>query len=279
VDDDFEVLDRSAAAPSGAVALLEALTTRRFCAALLAQVNAIVRVDHCAVIRLTPDVGVQVFGAESFAAFARSGARAVVRYIDRHHRFDPVRRLLVRRTAAASLFIRRDRASDVTNPAYRRDCYEAVGIVDRIAIASRDSDGGVVSLELKRQASSGEFTQADVGMLNGVAPLLAAASTRHVELLMNAGVDADAWRTRLAATCSALTARELDVAAGLLAGWTLRACASRLGLAHSSIVTYCKRAYARLGVRGVRELRARFAGTGAVARRLPLLRLQPLEAS
>ena len=42
----------------GAVGLFNSLTTRRFCATLLQHVNALVRVDHCALIRLTPGAGI-----------------------------------------------------------------------------------------------------------------------------------------------------------------------------------------------------------------------------
>jgi DNA-binding CsgD family transcriptional regulator len=243
----------------GAVGLFKSLTTRRFCAALLQHVNALVRVDHCALVRLTPRAGIQLFGAESLGAVVASGARAIVRYIDHHHRFDPIRRVLHARRTDPAIIVRRERPSEVVDAAYRRDCYEASDICDRVSLVSRDHCGGLVSLELQRQRASGEFTDAEREMLTGAAPLLAIACTRHVELLIVGGADFDAWRVRIAAACPAMTERELDVVATLLTGRTLREAAAALDLAHSSVVTYCGRAYARLGVRNLRELRGRFA--------------------
>lgn len=253
-----ELEERSAALLiGGAVNLLKSLTTRRFCAALLQHVSAIVHIDHCALVRLTPRFGIQLFGVESVRAFVANGARAIVRYVDRHHRSDPIRRALHSPGGDADVLLHRERASDIRDSAVRHH-YEQAGIVDRLSVAAIDGGGGLVSLELQRQASSGEFTDAERKALAAAAPLLAAACTRHIELLVLSGVDADAWRARLAAACPTATARELDVAARLLAGGTLRDCAATLGLAHSSVVTYCARIYSRLGVRNLRELRSRF---------------------
>jgi DNA-binding CsgD family transcriptional regulator len=239
--------------------LLKALTTRRFCAALLRQINAWVRVDHCALVRLTPGAGIQLFGAESAAAFVAKGARAIVCYIDRYHKVDPIRRALHVAHAGTDVVVRRERAVDVVDTGYRSAYYDGPGIVDRLSVATRDSGGGLVSLQLKRQCASGEFTERERETLAAVAPLLAAACTRHIELLVHAGAGPQAWRARVAAACPAMTSRELDVAASLLAGRTLRESANALGVAYSSVVTYCERAYSRLGVKNLRELRIRFA--------------------
>jgi DNA-binding CsgD family transcriptional regulator len=259
--------DRSAAVLIGGAAnLLKSLTTRRFCAAVLQHVTAIVHVDHCALVRLTPRFGIQLFGAESVKAFVANGARAIVRYVDRHHRSDAIRRALYAPDLQPDVLLHRERASDINDGAYRRDCYDQAGIVDRLSVAAVDSGGGLVSLELHRQASSGEFTEAERDDLAAAAPLLAAACTRHIELLVLASVDADSWRARLVGACATLTERELDVAAHLLAGRTLRDCAAALGLAYSSVVTYCERVYSRLGVRNLRELRTRFEAAAQQAR-------------
>jgi len=262
VDGNVQLKDGPAALlVRGAVNLLRSLTTRRFCAAVLQHVNALVRVDHCALVRLTRGAGIQLFGAESVGAFVSHGSRAIVRYIDYHHRLDPIRRVLHARTPEEPVVLRRERASQVGDSAYRRDCYEDAGIIDRVSVAAIDRCGGLVSLELQRQSASGEFTDTEHETLATVAPLLAVACVRHVELLMLGGADFDAWRTRLSAACSTLTGRELDVATSLLAGKTLRETAVALGVAHSSVVTYCARAYSRLGVRNLRELRSRFASS------------------
>ena len=250
------------------VDLIATLATGRFCATLLRQVNAWFRVDHCALVRLTPGAGVQLFGAESVASFVARGARAVVSYVDRFHRLDPMRRLLQPQPGRA-VVLQRERPTDVADGAYRRACYDEPGIVDRIAIAVPDDQGGLVAFLMQRQASSGEFGERERDALRDFAPMLAAACARHVELVMR-GHDLSTWRTRLATMCPAISGRELDVAACLLAGRTMREAAAELGIAHSSVVTYAERAYGRLAVRNLRELRSRFASPASPAPRLRL---------
>jgi DNA-binding CsgD family transcriptional regulator len=249
-----------------AIDLMRSLTTRGFCGALLRQVNAWVRVDHCSLLRLTPGAGVQLFGAESLASFVSHGARAIVSYVDRFHRLDPIRRALHAPGAQPSIVMRRERPAELADANYRRACFDEPGIVDRLSVAIPDGRGGLIALDMQRQASSGEFSDEDRETLAAVAPLLTAACARHVELLVHGGADAATWRVRLAAACPAATGRELDVAASLLAGRTMREAAGALGIAHSSVVTYAERAYARLGVANLRELRARFTGNGTSGR-------------
>jgi DNA-binding CsgD family transcriptional regulator len=237
------------------VDLINSLTTRHFCAVLLRQVNAWLRVDRCALLRLGPGASIQAFGAQALEPMGARDARGLVAYLDRYHRFDPIRRLL----DAAAIVVRRERAAELAPSGYRRACYDDPGVVDRLSLAKRDGRGGWVMLDLQRRSASGEFSERDCDAAQRLAPLLLAACLRHIELLLHAGADAGAWRARLAAACPSMTGRELDVAAQLLIGRTLRESAVSLGVAYSSVVTYCERAYSRLGVANLRELRGRFA--------------------
>ena len=245
--------------------LMNALTTRTFCATLLRHANAWLRLDHCALMRMAPGPTIQLFDAQALKAFESRGARAIVRYIDRWHREDPIRRLLDAPGAAAASVMRRERAAELARSEYRDACFAEPGIVDRISFARSDGRGGWVMLDLRREAASGEFSERESRMLRALAPLLLAACARHIELLLHAGADPAAWRLRLANACPSMSGRELDVAAHLLAGRTLREAAGALGVTYSSVVTYCERAYSRLGVANLRDLRSRFAGPRAAA--------------
>lgn len=247
------------------VDLVNSLTTRNFCAALLQHLNHWLRVDHCAVMRMSAGPAIQVFGTQALQSFESRGARAIVRYIDRYHRLDPIRGLFDVSDAQPAIVMRRERAAELAPSEYRRACYDDPSIVDRVTLARQDGRGAWVMLDTQRQAASGEFSEQDCDVLARVAPLLATLCARHIELLEHAGADPAAWRLRLASACPAMTGRELDVAAQLLAGSTLRESAEALGVAYSSVVTYCERAYSRLGVANLRELRGRFAGLRSAA--------------
>lgn len=62
------------------------------------------------------------------------------------------------------------------------------------------------------------------------------------------------YRQRLVALDRGLTVRELDVCARSLLGMTAEGTALELGVKQSSVVTYRKRAYARLGISSQSEL-------------------------
>ncbi|HJS39595.1 MAG TPA: LuxR C-terminal-related transcriptional regulator [Burkholderiales bacterium] len=245
------------------VGLINSLSTRDFCSALLRHVNEWVRVDDCALVRMGAR-SIQAFGAQALQSPAPAAARALVAYLDRYHRVDPVRRLLETHGERPTV-IARERASMLPPSDYRRARYDDPGVVERLSLAKADGRGAWVVLQLGRQAASGEFTEVDSERVRRLAPLLLATCLRHIELLVHAGADAGAWRARLAAACPAMSARELDVAAHLLTGRTLREAALALGVAYSSVVTYCGRAYSRLGVANLRELRSRFAAAQPVA--------------
>jgi DNA-binding CsgD family transcriptional regulator len=254
--------DRSAEqVPMGtAIGLFEALSTRGFCAALLRSVNAWTSVDKCSLMRFTPDAECQIFGAETLSPQSRASI-ATIAYIDHYHRFDPNRRLLERTPEGDRPLLRRQTASQVENRGYRRECYENPGIVDRMSVIGRDTKRGLIVLNLYRVLGSNEFSAGDAAALAALAPLVTAAGTRHIELLLNMNTDPATWRQRLRMVCPALTGRELDVAASLLAGRTLRESSAALGIAYSSVVTYRERAYSRFGVQTLKELRGCFTSS------------------
>lgn len=245
-----------ACATPGMVGLIEALATRSFCSALLRALNACIRIDKCAIMRITRGSGLQMFGAETLSPASR-GRHATAAYMDHYHRLDPNRRILDM-PSPTTVLVQRQTAGRVANRGYRRACYEEPGILDRVSFVLGEQDSLVV-LNLYRENTSTEFGGYDMDVLTAQAPLFGAAAARHVSLLLYGASDPAAWRERLTAACPELTGRELDVAASLLAGRTLREASATLGIAHSTVVTYRERAYARVGVANLKELRALFA--------------------
>ena len=63
-----------------------------------------------------------------------------------------------------------------------------------------------------------------------------------------------AFRARLAAVAPSLSARERDVCALIASGLTSEGIALELGVGINTVLTYRKRAYARLGISSQNEL-------------------------
>ena len=238
--------------------IIAALCEPRFATTMLEVVDRhVLHVDHCAVIRLLRASVAQVFTNATIASNT-DHATAAIRYIDGYFRQDP--NLLLVPDAAklqGKVLVRDLRASDIKHRGYRVDCYEATGILHRVSLLTGTQGRGLVALNFHRVVASGYYTSDEIARLKAVALPLVTLARRHVELLANTSANADAWRLRLKVIRHDLTNRELEVAARMLAGVSLREIAECLGVAHSSAVTYRERAYRRLGVQNLKELRER----------------------
>lgn len=240
---------------------IAAVCEPRFATTMLEVVDRhVTHVDHCAVVRLLRSSVAQVFTNATLASNA-DHATAAIRYIDKYFRHDPNLRLV--RDAAklqGKVLIRDMKATDVEHRGYREDCYEATGIVHRVSLLTGTQGRGLVALNFHRIKDSGLFSQKELARLKAAALPLVTIARRHVELLANTASNADVWRLRLKVIRHDLSARELEVAARMLAGESLREIAEFLGVAHSSAVTYRERAYRRLSVQNLKELRERASG-------------------
>jgi DNA-binding CsgD family transcriptional regulator len=240
---------------------IAAICEPRFAVAMLEVVDRhVVHVDHCAVIRLLRARVAQVFTNATITT-GRDHATAAVRYIDGYFRHDPNLRLV--RDAGklqGKVLVRDLKAVDIQNRGYRVDCYDATGIVHRVSLLTGTHGRGLIALNFHRVKASGLYSPEEIARLRAVALPLVTIARRHVELLANTAANADVWRLRLRIIRHDLTTRELEVAARMLAGESLREIADGIGVAHSSAVTYRERAYRRLGVQNLKELRQRATG-------------------
>jgi LuxR family transcriptional regulator, activator of tox operons len=237
---------------------ISAICEPRFATTMLEVVDRhVIHVDHCAVVRLLRASVAQVFTNATIAGDTHH-ATAAIRYIDGYFRHDPNLRLV--RDAAklqGKVLVRDQKASDIEHRGYRIDCYESTGIVHRVSLLTGTQGRGLVALNFHRVTASGPYSPDELEQLKAVALPLVTIARRHVELLANTASDADVWRLRLKVIRHDLTRRELEVAARMLGGESLREIANSLGVAHSSAVTYRERAYRRLGVQNFKELRVR----------------------
>lgn len=236
---------------------IDAICEPRFASVMLKAVNRLVPVDHCSVMRLAGTAVSQVFTNDSLRDDP-AVARAAIAYIDGLFRFDPNLRLVGEAARLrGKVVIRSLKKPEIRMRAYRK-VWEDSGIVHRVSLLTATQGQALVALNFYRAQGSGEFSDADIRRLKSLALPLAAIARRHVELLVQTASSPDAWRQRLKVVRHDLSFRELEVAAGMLSGKTLREIAASLGVAHSTAVTYRERAYRRLGVANLKALRQLF---------------------
>ena len=142
---------------------------------------------------------------------------------------------------------------------YRGICYARAGLLERITVASADA-GPLVLLNLYRLDQGGPFAADEIAAIEGLSRFLAALAVKHVGMLgmllrsRDRGDRIAALSARLFALDGRLTRRERDVLARVLLGLTSEGIALDLGIGLNTVLTYRKRAYARLGVTSQAEL-------------------------
>jgi LuxR family transcriptional regulator, activator of tox operons len=135
---------------------------------------------------------------------------------------------------------------DIDHDAYRRDCYSAADLVDRFSIVRHHGDE-TIRLNLYRSAQRGRFVAADI-----MFALLAKHDAHRVAA--DPSCEGDVLARRLRQIMPQLPRRELDVCAGIMQGKNSEAIALALGISVNTVLTYRKRAYARLGITSHNEL-------------------------
>lgn len=241
--------------PAAFAAAVAALGGTAFAAELVAALNRIVPVDHVCLMRLARDLGrAPVLESASW----RGGdhvAQVQQAYLGGLYRHDPVLKLPA--TAGVQLVLQQ--ATSIADPAYRSVCYQRAGLGERLTVATGTGDERV-ALNLYRLAASGPFGTDQRAAVDALAPLLAALALKHVAMMgmrlrsRDRSDRIEAACARLCAVCGTLSRREREVLARALVGMTSAGIALDLGIGVTSVLTYRRRGYARVGVTSQAEL-------------------------
>ncbi|NML32772.1 helix-turn-helix transcriptional regulator [Paraburkholderia antibiotica] len=185
--------------------------------------------------------------AERYAThfYALDGNRAIIGDT-RHNAQPPARNALV---------LHQQRGDEIENEAYRAACYAQPNVSDRLSLLMQPMDSVWLSINLYRDRAHGVFEAGELERIESVAPLFAHAATGHYALNgQHQQGAAVAMLARVRRVCPALTPRELDVLRGTLEGASAVEIAACMGVKPASVITYQKRAYARLGISNQRQL-------------------------
>lgn len=148
------------------------------------------------------------------------------------------------------------RAADLPRGDFRRRIFDEAGIVERISVVQR-GPAGWRGLNVARHAANGVFSHGEISALVGLAclmlPMLSLNRAPHADAEQLSVAELE---QRFAGQFGSLTARERQACACAAAGLDVAATARELGIAKSSVLTYRRRAYQRLGVASAVELRA-----------------------
>ena len=193
---------------------------------------------------------------------ARFSEAAGQRYASGYWRFD---RALGNVLSSSSRFrykILFQRCYDIPNKEYRSYCYDSHEVLERASIFANTGNLPVM-LNLYRCKPTGPFDSRGISEIEQSGELLCALIAKHTELVsaisgLNSQPNIGEAGRDLREACLGLSLQEIEVCAGLLAGFTYKEIAQRRNLKLSSVVTYRKRAYMKLGIIDREDLHAMY---------------------
>lgn len=244
--------------------LTMALGSPAFGDRLLAFLNQVVPVDHCAVFTFDPDGRAGHLFTKSRMPESQAESLAAD-YVGGYFAADP--------NYPAVEAVRHDPTADVIaldrgeryDPAYRSHFFEQHDLIDKAATVAK-SGQGTVYCNFYRMGGSGRFSAADWARLQTILPLVTSLIASHFRLrAAEQAQPAAAPRqsaqslvhsviSRGLAPFDRLTPREQDVCARIVLGYSSTAIGLDLAIAPSSVATYRRRAYGKLGIATQNEL-------------------------
>ncbi|MBL8271792.1 LuxR family transcriptional regulator [Steroidobacter sp.] len=243
--------------------LARELGKREFEAELMALLNLVLPIDHCVVFTYSGEQVGHLFTqgkmpAERAAALADD-------YIKQYHSRDPLFSTLSGADApGGEVPLDMSRAYDQD---YRTHFFDPNGLVDKMSAVGRVKEGSVLC-NFYRMRGSGSYSADERERLHRILPLLTALIAAHYRLARNTVTTASGRKDPRSVTRSLvhtiigkrlapfdrLTQRECEVCERIILGYTSVGIALDLHIGESSVLTYRKRAYEKLGIATLNEL-------------------------
>ena len=256
----------------GLDALIENVATPRFNEQLLRVAQSIAGSAHIAAFAIGPEVPPQiVLTADRDPASLAYSASNV--FVSRFWTQDPVNRKGFSKRDLERGIVVKMPANEFQRIPYRRDCYSVNGwssggikLIERLSLLRQRNDK-IIRVDFYRPREGGSFRDRDVKKVSACAELLLALVARHAlgtlpTPMFNSRPLLEKLIRRIAPD---LSQREVQVCAGITLGMNSEAIAGSLGIGINTVLTYRKRAYARLQISSHNELlRAVFSAATAV---------------
>ena len=223
-------------------------------ASMLRTVGDVMPVSQCTVFAYEFDARPRTISAADHRGgrFLRDVAN---RYAAHFYALDGNRAIVDNPRSHDALVLHQQQSDEIENEAYRAACYAQPNVSDRLSLLVQPMESVWLSINLYRDRAYGVFETSELQRVESLAQLFAQAAKTHYALhTQHEESPAATMLARVRRICPALTARELDVLRGTLEGASAVEIAERMGVKPASVVTYQKRAYARLGISGQRQL-------------------------
>ena len=178
-------------------------------------------------------------------------------YSMRYYAGDPLAVAMRRTRPGFALQLHRIDPGEIDDAAYRYECYERPRFGEKISLVMERGESWLV-LSLFRPIAQDRLSDGTRVRMRELGELVLPMLAKHRALKQADEAASGSFIARTEARLSyshpALTGRERGVCARTLAGMTAEAIAIDLGIGQSSVLTYRRRAYHRLGISNIQQL-------------------------
>jgi DNA-binding CsgD family transcriptional regulator len=241
--------------------IVEAVGHSEFDQALFEFLNRELQIDHFAVFTYSEQSGAGHLFTKSIMPDDEA-AELAKDYITEYHQRDP--HFLQINGRESNTDAVHPSIKDEYDPDYRDHFFTQHSLVDKVSITKKVNDG-YIYCNFYRMGESGQFTAEEQELLDCILPLITNLIACHFKLLHlegeNETTDTATARSLVHSVISRkvepfdkLTGRESEVCERILVGFTSTGISLDLGIAESSVNTYRRRAYERLGIATQNEL-------------------------
>ena len=219
------------------------LGTRRFYECFFQLLQNFIGIDQCVVFQLDSNDELSCLLSRNFHdnKVVRTAAKS---YVEGGFKSDPNLKLFHSIEPAEVKVVYFEDLVARMDPAYRDHYFDDLGLSDKVSIITADH-GHRYYINLYRGKSWGSFQNDRVFESDGLESLISSIVARHFALNND---------LREEGSLAFLTDRERDVCRRILQGKKAETIAGELGVSTNTVVTYKKRAYAKLGINSRRAL-------------------------
>lgn len=218
-------------------ACLNSVGTPDFNAHFLDMIEQVIKADQCMIFSYRRD------RPQCYLSFNERHNQTAKNMAQRYLRFgylhDPLQPEIeaVKQQGTLRIFALHEFA-DRMSPEFRREFFENTEIIDKITVLAR-GDAEVIALNFYRFAENGRFSISEDNLRRDFWTLVSKIVLLHYS---------NEQSKQLKSPLNSLSAREKEICSAILRGLTTDAIAWELDVAPSTVTTYRRRAYQKLGI-------------------------------
>lgn len=174
-------------------------------------------------------------------------------YISDYWHLDPANRVATGTADGAPCHTMMIQANEIADSSYREHCYSAIRLVNRMTILRRTGDS-VIRVNFYRRRGNRTFDHG-IDTVAAAGDMVIALIARHdAWAAVTDDGDEFEYLERLRYLCPSMPRRQLEVCALIVRGYFSQAIALKLGISLNTVLTFRRRAYARLRISSQNEL-------------------------